>query len=56
DTAFAAVADATEEAILNALFRAERMVGRDGHVREALPLAAVLARLDRAGQGRPPPT
>jgi D-aminopeptidase len=38
DVAFQAVADATEEAILNSLLRAERMVGRDGHAREALPL------------------
>jgi D-aminopeptidase len=45
--AFRLVADATEEAILNALFRAERMVGRDGHVREALPLDRVLEILDR---------
>lgn len=45
DPVFQAAADATEEAILNALFRAERMVGRDGHVREALPLDRVRALL-----------
>jgi D-aminopeptidase len=44
DGAFQAVADATEEAILNSLLRAERMVGRDGHVREALPPDRVPAR------------
>ena len=34
---FAAVAEATEEAIVNALVAAEAMVGRDGHVVTALP-------------------
>ena len=36
DTAFQAVADAIEEAILNSLFQAERMTGWGGHVREAI--------------------
>jgi D-aminopeptidase len=54
DAAFRAVADATEEAILNSLFRAERMVGRDGHVREALPIGRALARLRQAGVLRQP--
>jgi D-aminopeptidase len=40
---FAAVAAATEEAILNSLFQATRMVGRDGHVSEALPIDRVVA-------------
>ena len=35
---FLAAAEATEEAILNSLFKAERMEGKDGHVAEALPL------------------
>jgi D-aminopeptidase len=35
---FLAAAEAAEEAILNSLFKAERMEGRDGHVAEALPL------------------
>jgi len=35
---FRATAEATEEAILNSLFRAETMVGRDGNTRIALPL------------------
>ncbi len=52
DEAFRAVAEATEEAILNSLFRAERMVGRDGHTREALPLDRVLEILDRHGARR----
>jgi D-aminopeptidase len=35
---FLAAAEATEEAILNSLFKAERMEGNDGHVAEALPI------------------
>jgi D-aminopeptidase len=35
---FLAAAEATEEAILNSLFRAERMEGKNGHIAEALPL------------------
>jgi D-aminopeptidase len=35
---FAAVAEAVEEAVLNALCAAQTMTGRDGHVRFALPL------------------
>lgn len=50
DSVFQAVADATEEAILNSLFRAHTVVGRDGHTREALPLELVLDRLRRAGR------
>jgi D-aminopeptidase len=38
---FAGVIEATEEAILNALCMATKMVGRDGHVAEALPLSKV---------------
>jgi D-aminopeptidase len=39
---FAAVADATEEAILNSLFRAVTTKGRAGRVVEALPIERVL--------------
>jgi D-aminopeptidase len=39
---FQATVEATEEAVLNALFRAETMTGRDGHVRHALPLDRVV--------------
>lgn len=39
---FEAAAEATEEAILNALFAAREMIGRDGHRRPALPAPAVL--------------
>ena len=35
---FLAAVEAAEEAILNSLFRAERMEGRGGHVAEALPI------------------
>ena len=38
---FLAAAEAAEEAILNSLFRAQRMDGRDGHVAEALPLEEI---------------
>ncbi len=35
---FLAAAEAAEEAILNSLFKAETVMGRDGHIQEALPL------------------
>lgn len=56
DEAFRAVAEATEEAILNSLFKAERMVGRDGHTREALPIDRVLEILDRHRRRQTSPT
>jgi D-aminopeptidase len=49
DTAFCAVADATEEAILNAIFMAETMCGRDGNVREAVPIDRVMEILRTSG-------
>ncbi len=39
---FRAAQEATEEAVLNALFAAETMTGRDGNVRQGLPIEAVL--------------
>ncbi len=39
---FHAVVEGVEEAILNSLFRAETVVGRDGHVRHALPIDRVV--------------
>jgi D-aminopeptidase len=39
---FRATTEASEEAILNALFMAETTSGRDGHVIEALPIADTL--------------
>ncbi len=41
DALFQATVEATEEAILNALFKAATMTGRDGNTREALPLEPV---------------
>ncbi len=38
---FLAAAEASEEAILNSLFKAARTAGKDGHVAEALPLDKV---------------
>jgi len=35
---FLAAAEATEEAILNSLFKADRLEGKDGHIAEALPI------------------
>ncbi len=39
---FLAAIEATEEAIINSLFAAETMTGREGHRREALPVKEVL--------------
>lgn len=50
--AFTAAAEATEEAVLNALCRAETMTGRDGHVRHALPLAELQVWAQHRGAGR----
>jgi D-aminopeptidase len=51
DALFAATVEATEEAILNALFRATTVVGRDGNVSEALPLEMVRPLLVAAVRG-----
>ena len=40
---FPAVVECVEEAVLNSLFRAETMTGRDGHTIEALPVERVVA-------------
>jgi D-aminopeptidase len=53
DPLFGATVDATEEAVLNVLWNAERTVGRDGRVAEALPRDEVLALLE--AHGRLPP-
>jgi D-aminopeptidase len=45
-----AVVEAVEEAVLNSLFMAETMVGRDGNTRHGLPVEAV-AELIRNGPG-----
>jgi D-aminopeptidase len=50
DDLFAAAVDATEEAVLNALWSAETTTGREGRVVEALPHEPVLDLLQRAGR------
>ncbi len=50
DTLFQAAVEATEEAILNALFRATTVIGRDHHRREALPLDRVIPILRAHGR------
>ncbi len=50
DPFFAAVVEATEEAVLDALFRADTVVGRDGHVVRGLPVERTLALLRAAGR------
>jgi len=47
---FLATIEATEEAILNSLFAAETMTGRNGHTIEALPKEKVLKMLREAGK------
>ena len=47
DEVFAATVEATEEAILNALFAAETMVGRDGITAHALPRDRFLEEMAR---------
>ena len=49
---FPAVVESVEEAVLNALWRAETVVGRDGHSRCALPLDEVRAVLAQYGRVR----
>lgn len=50
DQMFAAVVEATEEAVINALCAAHTQNGRDHHRAEALPLAETLATLRRYGR------
>jgi D-aminopeptidase len=45
---FLAAAEACEEAILNAMFKARTMDGKDGRTLEALPLDKVKAIMDEA--------
>ncbi len=58
DMFFEATVEATEEAILNSLFRAETMTGRDGHTRHAIPIAEtveIMRRYGHAGVHLPSP-
>jgi D-aminopeptidase len=50
DPLFKATVESTEEAVLNALWRAETTTGRDGRVVEALPHEPVLDLLARHGR------
>lgn len=47
---FLAAAEAAEEAILNSLFKAERMAGKNGRTAEALPLEKIKALLEEKGR------
>ncbi|MEJ1239806.1 P1 family peptidase [Chryseolinea sp. T2] len=44
---FAAAIEATEEAIINSLFKAETMTGKDGHIIKALPIDEVIRLRDK---------
>lgn len=46
------VVEATEEAVLNALFKSETMQGYQGHIRYALPLDETLTVLEKYGLGK----
>ena len=47
---FQAIAEAREEATLNAVFKATKLVGTNATVRHALPIEAALERLRQAGR------
>lgn len=51
DVFFQATVEATEEAILNSMFRAETMVGRDGHTAHAIPVEETVEIMRRYGHG-----
>jgi D-aminopeptidase len=53
DPFFGAVVDATEAAVLDSLFRADTIEGRDGHVVPGLPVERTLALLAAAGRLNP---
>ena len=50
DPIFGAVVDATEAAVLDSLFRADTVEGRDGHVVPGLPVDRTLQLLAAAGR------
>lgn len=50
---FMATVEATEEAILNSLFKAESMTGRDGNTTKALPLDETLAIMKKYNRIQP---
>ena len=47
---FQAVIEATEEAILNSLFKATTIVGKDKHTADALPIDETISILKRYGK------
>jgi len=47
---FMAAIEATEEAIINSLFAAKTMTGKDGHTMEALPVDKVMDILKKYGR------
>jgi D-aminopeptidase len=47
---FQAVIEATEEAILNSLFKATTVVGKDKHTADALPIDETISILKRYGK------
>jgi D-aminopeptidase len=49
---FQATIEVTEEAVVNALFTAETMIGRDGHVRHGLPVDLILRIMQTHGRLR----
>jgi D-aminopeptidase len=50
---FRAVVESVEEAVLNSLFRADTITGRDGNIRYGLPIDDVAALLRRYGPAKP---
>jgi D-aminopeptidase len=50
---FPAVVECVEEAVLNSLFRAETMTGRDGHTIQALPVERVVTMCKRQCEALP---
>ncbi len=55
DGYFAAVVEATEEAVLNSLLQAQTVTGRDGHISHGLPAGPLRALLAGAGANVPGP-
>ncbi|HET7087966.1 MAG TPA: P1 family peptidase, partial [Anaerolineae bacterium] len=49
---FIAAIEATEEAILNSMFKSPTMVGRDNHVRHGLPIEETVHIMRRYGHTR----
>jgi len=49
---FMAVNEATEEAVINSLFHAKTMTGRNKHMVEELPIGRVLAIMEKYGRSR----